>query len=168
MESRSRLQLKMPNIERSLEVISLLEAKKAAAETMSTDFFLSDTIYAKADVEPCDRVCLWLGAGVMLEYTYSEAKKLLTDNLEGAKTKLVRVVLDEREREEGGKGKERKGKEGRSSPSGFPSFSLRLGQERTQADIAFVRDQVITTEVNIARVYNLDVKKRRSGEVKAA
>jgi len=44
-----------------------------------TRYNLADTIYAKAEVD-CSQgiVNLWLGANVMLEYTYDEALTLLT------------------------------------------------------------------------------------------
>ena len=35
---------------------------------------------------------MWLGAGVMLEYSYDEARSLLQSNLGAAETKLVRAA----------------------------------------------------------------------------
>lgn len=81
-----------------------------AGETLATHFNLADNVFARATVTPCDRVCLWLGvssfftfpscnplpspililqANVMLEYDYDEAEKLLSENLAGARRKLV-------------------------------------------------------------------------------
>lgn len=37
-------------------------------------------------------VCLWLGANVMVEYPFDEARKLLTANLQNAKANLLRFV----------------------------------------------------------------------------
>lgn len=34
-------------------------------------------------------------------------------------------------------------------------------QAQIEADLAFLRDQIITTEVNIARIFNFDVRRRR-------
>jgi len=49
------------------------------------DFLLTDTIWSKASIpKNSDRVALWLGANVMVEFTYDEAKGLLTKNLENA------------------------------------------------------------------------------------
>jgi hypothetical protein len=36
-----------------------------------------------------------------------------------------------------------------------------FGQAQIDADLAFLRDQIITTEVNIARIFNHDVRRRR-------
>ena len=50
-------------------MIKKLREKKNSEETMETQFLLSDQVYAKAVIPPTDKVCLWLGANVMLEYT---------------------------------------------------------------------------------------------------
>jgi hypothetical protein len=50
----------------------------------------ADTIYAKAEVACDGRVCLWLGANVMLEYSYEEAVGVLETSLGNAREKLVR------------------------------------------------------------------------------
>ena len=41
------------------------------------DFSLSDQVYARAKLRDVDSVGLWLGAGVMVEDSLDEAKKLL-------------------------------------------------------------------------------------------
>lgn len=38
----------------------------------------------------------------------------------------------------------------------------KLTMEQTEKDLDFLKDQITTTEVNIARVYNWDVKRRQS------
>jgi prefoldin subunit 5 len=44
-----------------------------------------DTIYSKATVsKDIEKVNLWLGANTMVEFTFEEAKKLLSRNLENA------------------------------------------------------------------------------------
>ena len=89
---------------------------------MTAHFSLADNLYAKAHILPEDKVCLWLGANVMLEYTYDEAEELLSNNLANADTKLIEI----------------------------------------QEDLDFLRNNVITSEVNIARTYNYDVRKRKA------
>ena len=82
----------------------------------------------RANVAPRGVVAVWLGAGVMLEYSYAEARALLGEQLAAAQAKV-----------------------------------------RTNgADLAFLRDQIITTEVNIARVYNYSVKSARKAKMAAA
>ena len=79
---------------------------------------VSDNIWAKAKI-PNDsgRVGLWLGANVMVEYTYQEAIVLLNKNLKNAEDKL----------------------------------------KEADDDIDFLKDNLTTTEVNMARVYNQGV-----------
>ena len=76
------------------------------------------------NVHEDDKVCLWLGANVMLEYPREEAILLLQDNLKNAKEALVTIT----------------------------------------DDMGFLRDQITTTEVNMARVFNWDVKERRKAK----
>ena len=83
-------------------ILFLLQAE----ETMETQFLLSEQVYARAKVfsddgnsqitmiciytdqsllikvPPTDKVCLWLGANVMLEYTLDDAEVLLKKNCE--------------------------------------------------------------------------------------
>lgn len=50
---------------------------------------LSDTVWAKAKVpNKTDKVGLWLGANVMVEYNFDEAITLLERNLENATKRL--------------------------------------------------------------------------------
>ena len=82
---------------------------------LSTNFLLSDNIWAKAKVpNTTGKVGLWLGANVMVEYTYDEAVKLLSKNLHNAESKI----------------------------------------KETEDDLDFLKDQITTTEVNLARIYN--------------
>ena len=56
-------------------------AKAEEGGSMTTHFELADAVMAKAVVEPQDLVCLWLGANVMLEYSYEQAIEMLSTNL---------------------------------------------------------------------------------------
>ncbi|KAK9893442.1 Prefoldin, subunit 3 [Cystobasidium minutum MCA 4210] len=127
-QKRAGLEEKMVEFKQTLDVLSLLEAKKEADETLVTNFELTETLYAKAAIEPVEEVFLWLGANTMLSYPPKEAQRLLTDKLETAQT----------------------------------SF------ENTKADLLFLREQITTTEVNIARLYNHDVKLRRERRLREA
>ena len=80
-------------------------------------------MYAKAQVDyTLGIVNLWLGANVMLEFTYEEAVEFLNKNLDRAAGELTQV----------------------------------------SNDLAFVRDQIVTSEVNMSRIYNWDVRRKRS------
>ncbi|KAA8531201.1 hypothetical protein F0562_005885 [Nyssa sinensis] len=88
------LQAKIPDIEKCLDVVATLQAKKATGEALIADFEVSEGIYSRAHIEDTDSVCLWLGANVMLEYSCEEATALLQKNLENAKASLEVLVAD--------------------------------------------------------------------------
>jgi prefoldin subunit 5 len=59
------------------------------------DFLLTDAVWAKAKIPKGNKsVHLWLGANIMVEYSFKEAKELLTKNLENAQQNL-RVFVKE-------------------------------------------------------------------------
>uniref|UniRef100_A0A0D9Y0E9 Prefoldin subunit 3 n=1 Tax=Leersia perrieri TaxID=77586 RepID=A0A0D9Y0E9_9ORYZ len=88
------LQAKIPDIEKCLDIVATLQAKKALGEALTADFELSEGIYSRAKIEDTNSVCLWLGANVMLEYSCDEANALLKKNLENAKASLEVLVAD--------------------------------------------------------------------------
>ena len=51
-------------------------------------------VYAEAVIPPTDKVCLWLGANVMLEYSLEDAEELLTNNCESAEKSLGQIAFD--------------------------------------------------------------------------
>ena len=95
-QKRGMYREKLPEIEKSITLVRHLKGKKDAGDTVITRYNLADTIYAKAEVD-CSQgiVNLWLGANVMLEYTYDEALELLTSKQTVAKKdyKEVRVAV---------------------------------------------------------------------------
>lgn len=115
LQKRSRIRRQLPDFEKSLEVIKLLETKNE----FNTHFLMSSQLYSKARIPPTETVCLWLGANVMLEYPLEEAKALLTKNLTTSQSNLKQI----------------------------------------EEDLEFLRDQITTSEVNLARVYNWNVKR---------
>ncbi|ELT89016.1 hypothetical protein CAPTEDRAFT_168351 [Capitella teleta] len=119
---RARLLNQIPDIKSSLDIVTHMKSKKAGAKPLSTQFRLSDNLYVKAKVPPTEKVCLWLGANVMLEYTLEAADELLQKNLTAAAESL----------------------------------------EQVEEDLSFIRDQTTTVEVNMARVYNWDVKRKQA------
>lgn len=118
---------KLPEIEKSIKVVRTLKEKREAGEGgVMTRYNLADTIYARAEVD-CSQgiVNLWLGANVMLEYTYDEALELLTTKQDVAKRDFKEVT----------------------------------------EDLTFTRNQIITSEVNISRIYNWDVRRKREAKL---
>nr|QBH72835.1 prefoldin subunit [Aphelinus abdominalis] len=122
INKRRKLKTQIPDLENSLRMIEKLQSEKDSKQDLETRFVLSDQVYAKATISPTDKVCLWLGANVMLEYTLDDAQELLTKNILSAKKNLAMI----------------------------------------DHDLDFLRDQFTTTEVNMARVFNWDVKRRKA------
>lgn len=119
----SNYQLKIPDLEKSLSLVKTLQKKKEENETTITRYNLADSIYGKAEVDTSAGIVnLWLGANVMLEYTYEEAIEFLSQNEETARREF-KIVKE---------------------------------------DLAFVRDQIVTSEVSMTRIFNWDVRKRRA------
>ena len=108
-------------------VVMLKGKHESETKEISTNFLLSDNIWAKAKIpNTTGKVGLWLGANVMVEYTYDEAIKLLGKNLHNAEAKIA----------------------------------------ETTSDIDFLKDQITTTEVNLARIYNQGVINKKKTEEK--
>jgi prefoldin subunit 5 len=60
---------------------------------MNLDFLLADTIWAKGKINKgTQKVNLWLGANVLVEYSFDEAKTLLKKNLDNASINLKTFV----------------------------------------------------------------------------
>mmetsp|Transcript_7238 Transcript_7238/g.15469 ORF Transcript_7238/g.15469 Transcript_7238/m.15469 type:complete len:205 (-) Transcript_7238:1207-1821(-) len=128
-QKKQNYDLKIPDIEKSLALIKNLQSKQESGETVTTRYNLADNVYGKAEVDTSVGIVnLWLGANVMLEYTYQEAIDFLSKNLDKCQKEL------------------------------------KFGKE----DLAFVRDQIVTSEVSMTRIFNWDVRKKRAeGAVEA-
>jgi prefoldin subunit 5 len=112
------MQRKLPDIQQGIETVAFVKKRYEADELIKTHFPLTDNCHAKAEIDPTDRVCLWLGANVMLEYSIDEAESLLRNSHTNAIESLKKI--DE--------------------------------------NLAFLKDQITVSEVNIARVHNHMVK----------
>jgi len=124
IKNKANYKDKLPELTKSIAIVEHLKrkAEEGDDEPTTADFNLSDNIYTKANLEINGKVCLWLGANVMLEYSYDEALEMLNKNLAGATQKM----------------------------------------NNCSEDLQFLRDQIITSEVNMARVFNFDVRRRRA------
>ena len=93
-QKKQTYQNSLPEIEKSLTLVKHLKTKKDADEKVITRYNLADTVYSKAEVD-CSQgiVNLWLGANVMLEYTYDEALELLTAKQSVAKKDYKEVCV---------------------------------------------------------------------------
>lgn len=90
------LNIKIPDIEKNLAVISHIELTKESGTPIETNYELDSTLYTKAIVESenLNSVYLWLGAEVMLEYPLDEAVELLNTRLSNNKEQLKTVQED--------------------------------------------------------------------------
>jgi prefoldin subunit 5 len=123
VRTEEHLRQKVPELENSLSLVkSLVEKKERGITDGNVRYSLADNVFAKAKVDyTVGIVNLWLGANVMLEYTYEEAIDFLQKNHDRAELELANV----------------------------------------NNDLAFVRDQIVTSEVNISRIFNWDVRRKR-------
>ncbi|KAK6889914.1 Prefoldin subunit 3 [Candida tropicalis] len=91
------LQIKIPDIEKNLSIIKLINEKKENNQhELITNYELNDTLYNKAEIniKNLDSVYLWLGAEVMLEYKLDEAVELLNERLKKNQDQLNIVTED--------------------------------------------------------------------------
>jgi len=123
VQRKAKLKVKIPEIEQTYNSLKQMQAQSELGEPLVAHYELAQSVFVKAKVPVHEenKVCLWLGANVMLEYQREEAIELLEKNLTQARTALKELLEDQ----------------------------------------GFLRDQITTTEVNMARVFNWDVKDRR-------
>lgn len=78
-----QLKQKIPDIDNTLAMCRMLEAKKTEGSNLETNYQLNETLYTKAEIDTSSdlKVGLWLGADVMLEYPVDEAVELLEGKL---------------------------------------------------------------------------------------
>lgn len=88
LNSVKQFERKIPEIEETLKMVEVLKLKHENQETLESNYQLNDTLYTEAEIPSTDKVLLWLGADVMLEYPIDEAIELLQDKLKTAKTNL--------------------------------------------------------------------------------
>lgn len=112
---KMRLMQQIPDIRKTLDVVQHFETSEGPFETT---YEISSQLHGFAEVEKVDKVNLWLGANVMMEYSLDEATEVLTKNEKAATEYLSNL----------------------------------------ENHLEFLKDQLTTVEVNIARFHNLAVK----------
>lgn len=85
VSQKGSLLKKIPEIKNALQGVVYMKKQQEKEEDASCQFEVSDSVLVNASIKPVDKVLLWLGANVMLEYTYEEAISLLSTNLKHAK-----------------------------------------------------------------------------------
>jgi len=94
-QNKSQLAAKIPEISKTIDTVTFLNAKLVVeAFALTTHFGLTETCFAEATVSPQGTLHLWLGANVLVEYTFQEAQALLEKNLAAAKLNLSNTIED--------------------------------------------------------------------------
>jgi prefoldin subunit 5 len=96
--SKAVYKSKVPEINQTLELIGMMKRKKDGDDEnseMVANYSLCDTIFsqAKLDIDG-GKVCLWIGASTMVEYTYEEAIELLTTQIQQSHAKIQELDED--------------------------------------------------------------------------
>ncbi|KAF1318570.1 Prefoldin subunit 3, partial [Globisporangium splendens] len=132
-KSRDSFKRKIPETEKDLAMLKHLMSKQDEGEEIHTRFNLADNVYAKATVDcSVGKVCIWLGVCSSSLWIAVGANVMVEYSYEEALELLQNNVAVANER-----------------------------LTQIDADLAFLRDSIITTEVNIARIFNHDVRRRR-------
>ncbi|MFH4977987.1 hypothetical protein AB6A40_004696 [Gnathostoma spinigerum] len=116
-----RVSASLPDLKESLKILDQLEEQKKNEKPFEMLYLLSDQLFTKVRVDNPEKVHLWLGANVMVEYSLSEARAIIEKNLRQAENVIEEITKE----------------------------------------LDFVKDQITTTEVNIAHVYNYGVQQKR-------
>ena len=78
-----------------MELVDIMKIKRDNDEDIYANYSLCDTIYTRAKVDSSEgKVCLWVGANTMVEYTYEEAIDLLQNQLQQSHAKLQEIDED--------------------------------------------------------------------------
>ncbi|VWU49885.1 prefoldin subunit 3, putative [Hepatocystis sp. ex Piliocolobus tephrosceles] len=77
---------KIPELKAALKVVNTLSKRKEMDEGKSLEqyFPLEESLYAKGVIENTGKILLWLGANVMVEFSFNEAINLLNQHLDRA------------------------------------------------------------------------------------
>lgn len=98
VKNRDSLEEKIAEGRRALKAVQCLAKRSSNSgentKDIETHFELSDGIFAKARIPATNKVCLWLGANVMVEYTHDEATTLLSKNLTNIQKSLDETNAD--------------------------------------------------------------------------
>ena len=67
---------------KNLSACKYFQSKKDSNEEIRTNFNVSEQLFGTAIIDnPCDKVAIWLGAGVMLEFTVEDAIEFLNERI---------------------------------------------------------------------------------------
>ena len=86
LENKKTLLEKETETEEAIAAIEQLQGRAATAtetdgDGVETMYEIANNVYGHASIELNGKVCLWLGADVMVEYTYDEALTILKETM---------------------------------------------------------------------------------------
>ncbi|KAJ2916390.1 hypothetical protein MD484_g4064, partial [Candolleomyces efflorescens] len=185
-QRRTSLEEKIPDIRKTLDVVEFLQERREGPSKSKTDdeedddddledeeeeelesplnlkpitttYELNDTLYAEAELKESDSVYLWLGVRTLpypslpsFPFTISTAISFPSNsNLHALQANVMLSY---------------KLPQAQSLLTGRLE-AARLNLQNTIEDLEFLREQLTIMEVNTARVYNWDVKRRREKRV---
>jgi prefoldin subunit 5 len=122
IEKSTQLKRNRPDVVEDLSAVRKLASRTCDNEPI-THFQISDALYGSAKVKNDGIVAVWLGANLMVEYSFADAEELLKTKLERLDAQLAEL----------------------------------------EANLVFLRNQIITTEVTVSRVTNYILSLRRKG-----
>ncbi|KAI1020833.1 hypothetical protein LB504_011958 [Fusarium proliferatum] len=136
------LKEKIPDIQKTLDSVKFLKLRKDDDEAIDTTFELNDTLYSKAKIPATEEVYIWLGVTSPYRQTWQQKADILQANV------MLSYPIDEAE----------------------TLLSSKLSTAKTslsncEEDLDFLREQITTMEVAIARVYNWEVVQKRKDKV---
>ncbi|KAG5502184.1 hypothetical protein GH5_05136 [Leishmania sp. Ghana 2012 LV757] len=97
IRTTANLEAKIPDINKTLQTLEYLKTSLVAengGKGFTTNYGLTESVFCQAKVPPQETVLLWLGANVMVEYTFEEATQLLQRNLKRAIENLATTQED--------------------------------------------------------------------------
>ncbi|KEG10689.1 prefoldin [Trypanosoma grayi] len=95
VSSIANLDYKIPTIKKTLHALNFLKKRLQEERGAVRSYYcLTDAVFGEAEVVPQETVHLWMGAKVMVEYTFDEASQLLERNLANAEANLASTKED--------------------------------------------------------------------------
>eukprot|EP01133_Synstelium_polycarpum_P016020 gene16020-19068_t len=79
-------------LQETMEIVDRIASKQD--DTFSMNYELSEGVFSSAEITQPKSVYLWLGANVMLEYSFEEAKQVLTRNKLSVDKQLQDTIQD--------------------------------------------------------------------------
>ncbi|KAL7074146.1 hypothetical protein ACQ4LE_006862 [Meloidogyne hapla] len=127
LQQKAKIDESILDYQKSIDSLKMLvEQKEKKSNSVLVTYKLDENLFSNAVIDEMDRVCIWLGANVMVEYKLEEAQSLLTKHL----------------------------------------ANIEQTNEETDEELDFLRDQITTTEVNLANLYNYGVLLRKKSDGK--